>query len=121
MPMKYIYLFALLVLMLSSVEGQNDTQVEGNKKALKQDLLVLKTGKRMWGKIQFYELGKDMLFRTQEGNLMKVPFELLDKFVAGANTTNVESFLKPDKPEKPFLQAGNFYNNFAHGFLLSKS
>ena len=113
MPMKYIYLFALLVLMLSSVEGQNDTQVEGNKKAPKQDLLVLKTGKRMWGKIQYYELGKDMLFRTQEGNLMRVPFELLDKFVAGANTTNVEHFLKPDKPEKPFLQAGNFYNNFA--------
>ena len=111
--MKYIYLFLMLFLMLSNVDGQNNAQLEGKNKVPKQDLVVLKTGKRIWGEIQFYELGKAMLFRTDEGVLMKIPFELLDKFVAGAHTTSVEYFLKTEKPEKPFLQAETFYNNFA--------
>lgn len=111
--MKYVYLVTLFFLMLSHVEGQNKTKLEAQSKIPKQDLVVLKTGKRIWGEIQFYELGKAMVFRTDEGVLMKIPFEILDKFVAGAHTTNLEYFLKPEKPEKPFLQAETFYNNFA--------
>lgn len=108
--MKYLYLAFLFLLSLSCLQAQSEDLSGAKKKYPRQDMVVLKTGKIMWGEIQFYELGKEMLFRTQQGQLTRIPAEIIDKFVAGAHTTNVKQVVKE---EQPFLEAGKFYHNLA--------
>lgn len=109
--MKYLYCVLILLLNLASLQGQSEElSSKDKKKYARQDMVSLKTGKIMWGEIQFYELGKEMLFRDQHGVMMRIPAEMIDKFVAGAHTTNVKQVLRP---EKPFLEAKSIYQNLA--------
>ncbi|AEE53458.1 hypothetical protein [Haliscomenobacter hydrossis] len=110
--MKYaLYLCFVLFLAGSSLYGQ-DAALEPAT-GTNNDLVILKTGKRLRGEILKYEVGKEMIFLTDAGIRMKIPAEVLERFVAGARMGEINNSLKPEKPEKPFLAAGNFYNNFA--------
>ncbi|HPH21218.1 MAG TPA: hypothetical protein PLE32_20660 [Haliscomenobacter sp.] len=115
MPMKYcFYLCFVLCLAGSSLYGQDVTVAESAGKS--KDLVILKTGRKILGKILKYEVGKEMIFLTDEGIQMKIPAEVVWRFVAGARTTELNNLFKqekPEKPEKPFLAAGKFYNNVA--------
>lgn len=108
--MKYLYSGFIFLLGLVCLQGQSGDLSGAKKKYPKQDMVLLKTGKVMWGEIQKFEMGKEMLFLTHQGQLTRIPTEVIEKFVAGAHTTNIKKFVGE---ERPFLEAGKLYHNFS--------
>lgn len=108
--MKYLSCCLIWCFALSLGMGQNPAQSAGKKEQDPQDLVILKSGKKIWGQIQTYEIGQNLVILTEEGMLMKIPAAVLNKFTTSAQSFRLKHQLKE---EEPFLEKGHLYNNFA--------
>ncbi|WP_353483770.1 hypothetical protein [Haliscomenobacter sp.] len=105
--MKYgLYLVLFCVLISSSLWAQDASPAKKGTK----DMVVLKSGEKIQGEILKYEQNKELVLRTTEGIEMAIPAEKVDKFFSGTRASLVKRL---SMPQKPFLKAGSFYNNFA--------
>lgn len=105
--MKYgLYPLLFCLLIATALSAQNARPA----KAVAKDMVVLKTGERIPGEILKYDQNKELILRTTKGINMNIPVEVIDKFFAGTRPSLVRHL---SEPQKPFLKAGSFYNNFA--------
>lgn len=105
--MKYgLYLVLFCVLISASLWAQDASPA----KKVAMDMVVLKSGEKIPGEILKYEQNKELVLRTAKGTDMHIPVGVIDKFFAGTRARLVRRL---SEPQKPFLKAGSFYNNFA--------
>jgi hypothetical protein len=110
--MKY-GLTLVWICLLSAVLGAQTTGTAPDS-TRNIDLLVLKNGKELRGKVERYEVGKPILLRQYEG-LKEIPFEEVDKVALGMTPAEMANFRRPGKPA---LQKGKTYSQFAIGIPM---